>query len=110
VHQIADFPHQRLVLVDDRLDGLAILIEAGLGHPRFDRANRRLAFLDPRFELIDPLLPRLQLARALPRLGIDALLSFVPFPPFLPFLLFPPYLPYLPYLPYPPHPPHLPLR
>ena len=43
---MADFPHQRLVPVDDRLRGGAIVVEAGRRHRLLDLANRRFAFGD----------------------------------------------------------------
>ena len=55
VHQVADLPHQRLVAVDDRLRGGAIVVEAR-APPSSVRCSRMalLALGDSRFERLDP--------------------------------------------------------
>jgi hypothetical protein len=45
-HQVADFPHERLVLVDELLRGVAVLVEPRSGHRGFE-------LLDPGFPLGD---------------------------------------------------------
>ena len=78
VHEIAHFPHERLMLVDDRLGGDAVVVEPWGRHASFDLANGRFALRDPRFELIDTLTAGLHGARLLARFGVDTLLLFVP--------------------------------
>ena len=73
MHQIADLPHQRLMLVDDRLGPGAILIEARRRHLLFDGSDGRFTLRDPRLELFDPVPARLDVARALARVGVRPL-------------------------------------
>ena len=59
--------------VDERLGSRAIIVESRGGHLLFELANRRFRFSDARLERLDALLPRLHLARFLPRVRIGAL-------------------------------------
>ena len=74
VHEVANLPHQILVSVDEGLRCSAILVKPGRRHLLLELADRGFGFGDPRLERVDPLLPRLQLARFLARVRVDALL------------------------------------
>src|SRR5688572_9589711 len=56
-HQVSDFPHERLMLVDDRARRLVIFIEAGSAHDRLHIFDRLLAVRDACLEIDDALLP-----------------------------------------------------
>ena len=74
VHQMADFPHQPLVPVDDRLRGGAIVVEAGRRHRLLDLANRRFAFGDLALEPVDFGLALLCRSLTFARFGVLTLL------------------------------------
>ena len=76
MHQVSDLPHQSLMTIDQRLRGGAIVVEARRGHRLFELANRRFAFRDARFELIDALLVRLRGALTFARFGVDLFPGF----------------------------------
>ena len=59
VHQIAHFPHERLMAVDHRLCRLAVLVEPRRRHRLLDFADSVLALGDLRFEVLDLRSPRL---------------------------------------------------
>src|SRR5207245_1679289 len=69
MHQVADLPHQRLVAIDERLGGGAILVETGRGHRRLDVADRALALGDARLEIVDARAARLLGPRDFSRFG-----------------------------------------
>ena len=79
VHEIADFPHQRLVSVGDRFSGLEILVKPGRGHRGFEFLDLRFAFGDPRLQIGDALLKRISRALLLSALGFLALPRFAGF-------------------------------
>src|SRR5688572_25682450 len=75
-HQVADLPHQRLVLVDELLRGVAVVIEPRGGHRRLEFLDPGFAVGDPCFQLGDTLLQRLRGALLLLALHIEALAVF----------------------------------
>ena len=70
----SNFCSEILVSVDEGLRCSAILVKAGRRHLLLELADRGFGLGDPRLERVDPLLPRLQLARFLARVRVDALL------------------------------------
>ena len=75
VHQVADFPHERLMAADERLGALAFLVEAWGGHLGLDVPNRLLALGDSSFELCNPALTLLDLAALAAGLAVTSFLS-----------------------------------
>jgi hypothetical protein len=54
-HQVADFPHQRLMAIDDRLRSRGILVETRFRHRRFELLHFGFARRDARLEIGDAL-------------------------------------------------------
>ena len=77
MHQIPDFPHQRLMAIDRRLSSDAIVIETRLNHGALELSNRLLAVGDAILELIDPRPSRLFGARLLAGLRVGTLFLVV---------------------------------
>src|SRR6266481_4285962 len=77
-NEVTDLPHQRLMLVDDRLRGEAVAVKAGSRHLLLDVANGSFARSNARFELTDFRAPRLVGPCAPAEVGIGALLILVP--------------------------------
>src|ERR1700694_5760987 len=71
-HQIADFPHERLMPVDHRLRGSPVVVKAGCRHRAFDFAHGLLGRGDAGFELPDARAARAFSARSLPGLGVGS--------------------------------------
>ena len=57
-HQVADFPHQRLMAIDHRLRSRGILVETRLRHRRFELLHLGLGRRDARLEIRDALAQR----------------------------------------------------
>ena len=51
MHEVPDFPHERLVAVDHRLRLGPIFVESRLGHGRLQIADGLLALGDPGLQL-----------------------------------------------------------
>src|SRR3954465_11085519 len=77
LHEVACLPHEGLVTIDNGLRCDAVFVEAWRGHLLFQLANRGFRLGNSRFQRVDPLLPRLELARLLSRLGVGPLLLLV---------------------------------
>jgi hypothetical protein len=73
MHEVANFPHQRLVPVDDLARQFVILVEPGAGHLLLERLELALAFGDPGLERPDPVAKRVDGPLLATRLGIGAL-------------------------------------
>jgi len=74
VHQIAHFPHERLMAVDHRLRRLPVFIEPGRRHRLLDVLDRVLAGRNLGLELFDSRPPRLLSLLRLASLGVGSLL------------------------------------
>jgi hypothetical protein len=72
-HQIAHFPHQGLMTVDDRLCRLVVLVEARRGHRLLEVFDRLLAVGNPALQFVDPL------AAGVGRFSFTPSLGFLPF-------------------------------
>jgi len=69
MHQIADLPHEGLMLVDDRLGVLMVVIEPRSRHRRLDIANRLFPLGNAALKIVDALLSRVLGLPNLPSLG-----------------------------------------
>src|SRR5688572_9444179 len=74
-HQVSDFPHQRLMAIDDLLRAFSVLIEAGGRHLRFKLFDLSFAVGYPALQVGNPFLQRLCRAVSLPALGLELLAS-----------------------------------
>src|SRR5262245_13361356 len=77
MHQIANLPHQRLMLIDDRLRGAAVVVETWSRHLRLDLTDGLLGLSNTRFEILDARSSRRGSACAFACVGIRSLLLFV---------------------------------
>ena len=75
-HQVADFPHQRLMAIDDRLRSCGILIKPRFRHRRFQLLHFGFARRDARLEIGDALPQRLLVALLLLPLRLEPLPLF----------------------------------
>src|SRR5687767_5191248 len=76
-HQVADLPHEGLVLVDDRARRLVVLVKAGRAHDGLELFDRLLAVRDARLETVDALLPGIARFLVTARARLNALAFFV---------------------------------
>ncbi len=53
MHQISDFPHERLMLIDDGFSLIAVVVKAGGSHCCLDVANRLFALGNAALEVVD---------------------------------------------------------
>ncbi len=58
-HEVADFPHQRLMPVDHRLRGIRIVVEPGRRDDRLELLDLRFPVGNPGFQFRDPLVQRI---------------------------------------------------
>lgn len=77
VHEVADLPHQGLVLGRDGRGGRPVVVETRLGHPGFEVPDPLLPFRNPAFQVLDPTIPGGR-RPALPGLLGLGLLAFLP--------------------------------
>jgi hypothetical protein len=75
-HQIAYFPHQRLMAVDHNLGGITVIVEPGRRDRRFDRLDLFFTGGDPRLEVGNAFLQPFGLALLLLPIGFDAFAIF----------------------------------
>ena len=75
-HQVAHFPHQRLMAIDHNFGGVSIIVEARDGDLRFDALDLFFPRGDTRLEVGDAPLKPLRFPLFLLALGFGAL-SFV---------------------------------
>ena len=64
---------ESLMLVGGLVGAVAVVVEAGSGHPRFEVANRGLGFSDARLERLNLCLPRLLRTGLAARFGLETL-------------------------------------
>ena len=74
--QVADFPHQRLVSVDDRLRRFVIVVKTRLDHSGLELLDLRLTLSDASFEIGDAPLQRLACALPLLPFGVVSFALF----------------------------------
>jgi hypothetical protein len=75
-HEVADFPHQRLMAIDQFSGALAVVVKAGRGHRGLELLHARLALGNTAFQVGNTLLQRFEAALPFLSVGIDLLALF----------------------------------